>query len=68
MAMTLRLTANEDETLARLAKSFGTSKNSAAAVAIDLAAPREDHPEFVRATTERLLSRYAGLMARLADA
>jgi hypothetical protein len=68
MAMTLRLSADEDETLARLARTFRTSKNSAAALAIDIAAPKADHPEFVRATTERLLSRYAGLMARLADA
>ena len=40
MAMTLRLSADEDATLTRLAQSFKTSKNSAAAVAIDLAAPK----------------------------
>lgn len=68
MAMTLRLSPAEDETLARLARSFGTSKNSAAATAIDLAAPRRDHEEFVRRSTERLLTRYGALMARLVEA
>jgi hypothetical protein len=68
MAMTLRLTADEDATLTRLAESFKTSKNSAAAVAIDLAAPKPDHPAFVAAATGRLLDRYAGLLARLAEA
>jgi len=68
MAMTLRLTADEDATLARLAQAFRTSKNSAAAAAIEIAAPRPDHPEFVAAATGRLLDRYAGLLARLAEA
>ena len=68
MAMTLRLSADEDATLTRLAQSFKTSKNSAAAVAIDLASPKPDHPEFVAAATARLLDRYAGLLARLAEA
>ena len=66
MAMTLRLSPSEDETLARLARQFRTSKNSAAAVAIELAAPRPDHPEFVRGATTRLLDRYRDLMTRLA--
>lgn len=66
--MTLRLSPTEDENLARLAKAFRTSKNSAAAAAIDLAAPRPDHPDFVRTRTERLLGRYSALMRRLADA
>lgn len=66
--MTLRLSPSEDETLARLAKSFRTSKNLAAAAAIDLAAPKADHADFVRSSMERLLQRYSGLMTRLADA
>ena len=66
--MTLRLSPSEDETLARLAKTFRTSKNLAAATAIDLAAPKADHTEFVRTATGRLLERYSGLMTRLADA
>ncbi|HEY8317308.1 MAG TPA: hypothetical protein VIG76_00600, partial [Amnibacterium sp.] len=68
MAMTLRLSADEDATLTRLAQQFKMSKNTAAAVAIDLAAPKPDHPEFVAAATRRLLDRYAGLIARLAEA
>lgn len=68
MAMTLRLTADEDRTLEQLARSFNSSKNSAAAAAIDLAAPRASHPAFVADRTARLLDRYAGLMARLAEA
>ena len=66
--MTLRLTPAEDETLARLARSFNTSKNHAAAAAIDLAAPKPDHQIFVSRSTERLLRRYSALMARLAQA
>ena len=65
--MTLRLSPTEDETLARLARQFRMSKNQAAAQAIDLAAPKADHAEFVRRTTERLLARYSGVMARLAE-
>jgi predicted transcriptional regulator len=68
MAMTLRLTADEDRTLAELARAFRTSKNGAAARAIDLAAPRPSHPDFVAASTRRLLHRYAGVMSRLAEA
>ena len=64
--MTLRLSPAEDETLGRLARSFNTSKNLAAAAAIDLAAPRTSHPEMVEAATSRLLARYSDLMARLA--
>ena len=66
--MTLRLTPDEDETLARLARSFRTSKNAAAAQAIEIAAPKPDHPDFVGAATRRLLARYAGLLERLAEA
>lgn len=66
--MTLRLSAEEDQTLTRLAREFRTSKNSAAAAAIDLAAPRPSHPEFVAITTRRLLDRYAELMTRLQEA
>ncbi|MFD1720857.1 CopG family transcriptional regulator [Amnibacterium endophyticum] len=68
MAMTLRLSPAEDETLARLARSFRTSKNLAAAAAIDLAAPKPDHTEFVRESTGRLLEQYSALFGRLAEA
>ena len=66
--MTLRLSPAEDETLTRLAKSFNTSKNLAAATAIDLAAAAPDHVDFVRHSTNVLLDRYSALMSRLAEA
>lgn len=65
--MTLRLSPAEDETLARLARQFRVSKNQAAAQAIDLAAPRPSHADFVARSTERLLERYDDLFRRLTD-
>ena len=44
------------------------SKNQAAAQAIDLAAPKRDHAEFVERTTTRLLVQYSSLLGRLAEA
>jgi predicted transcriptional regulator len=67
MAMTLRLSPTEDETLARLARQFRMSKNQAAAQAIDLAAPKRDHAEFVRRSTTRLLDKYSSVLDRLAE-
>jgi predicted transcriptional regulator len=67
MAMTLRLTPTEDQTLARLARQFRTSKNAAAAQAIDLAAPRANHPDFVARVTARLLVEHRGLIERLSE-
>lgn len=66
--MTLRLTADEDETLTRLARSLRLSKNHAAATAIETVAPKRDHSDFVDATMERLLDRYSALLGRLAEA
>lgn len=68
MAMTLRLTPDEDRVLADLAKALRTSKNGAAAKAIDSAVPRASHPAFVAASTRRLLDEYADLLSRLAEA
>lgn len=65
--MTLRLSPIEDESLARLARAFRTSKNLAAAAAIDLAAPKPDHAEFVAAATNRLMTRYSTVLNRLAE-
>jgi predicted transcriptional regulator len=67
MAMTLRLTVDEDESLARLARTMRVSKNLAAAKAIDAVAPKRDHTEFVAARTDRLLHQYSALFARLAE-
>jgi len=68
MAMTLRLTEERDRLLETLADSLHVSKNSAAAQAIEIAAPRPSHPDFVAASTARQLGRYADLMTRLAYA
>ena len=68
MAMTLRLSPAEDETLARLARQFRMSKNQAAAQAIELVAPKRNHAEFVERTTKRLLAQHRGLLERLAEA
>ncbi|RIX26591.1 CopG family transcriptional regulator [Amnibacterium setariae] len=68
MAMTLRLSPAEDETLARLARQFRMSKNQAAAQAIELVAPKRNHTEFVERTTKRLLAQHSGLLERLAEA
>lgn len=68
MAMTLRLSPTEDESLTRLARSLRLSKNLAAATAIDLVAPKRNHTEFVAASTDRLLTRYSALFTRLAEA
>jgi hypothetical protein len=67
MAMTLRLSPTEDQSLARLARQFRMSKNAAAAQAIETVAPRPDHAAFVRATTLRLMDRYDALLGRLAE-
>ena len=68
MAMTLRLSPTEDESLNRLAQSLRLSKNHAAAAAIDRLAPKRNHSDFVAASTERLLNRYSALFARLDEA
>jgi predicted transcriptional regulator len=68
MAMTLRLSEERDQLLESLAEQLNMSKNLAAAEAIEVAAPRPSHPEAVAASVERLLVRYAELMARLANA
>jgi predicted transcriptional regulator len=66
--MTLRLSEERERTLEQLAETLRISKNSAAAEAISLAAPRPNHEEFVADSMARQLSRYADLMTRLAHA
>jgi predicted transcriptional regulator len=68
MAMTLRLSDEREQLLESLAADLHLSKNLAAAEAIGVAAPRPSHPEFVAASTARLLVRYSDLMARLSHA
>jgi predicted transcriptional regulator len=66
--MTLRLSEERERTLERIAETLHISKNSAAAEAIELAAPRPNHPQFVADSMGRQLSRYADLMLRLSNA
>ncbi|MCU1438794.1 MAG: hypothetical protein JWP66_1881 [Naasia sp.] len=66
--MTLRLSEERDRLLTSLAETLQLSKNSAASEAIELAAPRPNHPEFVAARTHANLARYADLMSRLESA
>ncbi|WP_286279153.1 CopG family transcriptional regulator [Naasia aerilata] len=66
--MTLRLSEERERTLEQLAETLRISKNSAAAEAIILAAPRPNHEQFVADSMARQLSRYADLMTRLANA
>ncbi|BDI21653.1 CopG family transcriptional regulator [Herbiconiux sp. L3-i23] len=68
MAMTLRLSDERDQRLQDLATQLRVSKNLAAAEAIEIAAPWPSHPELVRASLERQLTRYADLIDRLAHA
>src|SRR3954447_20843532 len=68
VAMTLRLSEERERTLERIAETLHLSKNSAAAEAIERAAPRPNHPEFVAESMSRQLSRYADLMLRLESA
>ncbi|THG30807.1 CopG family transcriptional regulator [Naasia lichenicola] len=68
MALTLRLSAEGEETLNRMAASLHVSKNAAVAQAIDFAAPRPSHPDFIPEAAQRLLVRYADLMDRLSRA
>ena len=68
MAMTLRLSEERDRLLESLADQLRVSKNVAAAEAIEVAAPRPSHPDFVAESMARQLVRYSDLMARLANA
>lgn len=67
MAMTLRLSEEQDRMLERLAAELGVSKNLAAAQAIVLAAPWPDHIEVVAAAMPRLREHYGDLIVRLAE-
>lgn len=68
MALTVRLSEERERTLDRMAESLHLSKNAAVGQAIEMAAPRSSHPEFVASSAHRQLSRYADLMDRLSFA
>lgn len=68
MAIRIRLSTDEQASLDRLARSLASSNHDAVAAAIDLAAPRPNHRDFVADVTSRLLDRYSAVLSRLAEA
>ena len=65
MAMTLRLTDEQDRALELLAKADGVSKQEAAVRAITDAAARRVHDDRVRELSAAARERYADLLDRL---
>jgi predicted transcriptional regulator len=65
MAMTLRLTDEQDRALTLLAKADGVSKQEAACRAIVEAAARRTHDEKIRELSRHGRTRYADLLDRL---
>lgn len=65
MAMTLRLTEEQDLALESLARADGVSKQEAAARAITETAARRLHEEQVRELSATARERYADLLERL---
>ncbi len=65
MAMTLRLTDEQDRALETLARADGVSKQEAAARAITDAATRRAHESRVNEISAIARVRYADLLARL---
>ena len=67
MAMTLRLTPEDDAALERLAQAQGVSKHEAALRAIHNDAERVAHRENIEKAVDYALVRYASLLDRLAQ-
>jgi uncharacterized protein (DUF1778 family) len=65
MAMTLRLTDEQDQALEALARAEGISKQEAAVRAITNAAAQRLHADQVTALSETARKRYADLLERL---
>lgn len=65
MAMTLRLTAEQDLALETLARSLGVSKQEAAVRAITSAAARQVHDQRVTDLSAAARERYADVLDRL---
>lgn len=65
MAMTLRLTEDDERILAALAEADGISRQEATIRAIREVAERRGHVEAVAASSARARSRYADVLERL---
>lgn len=68
MAMTLRLTADEDQALVLLASAWGCSKQEAARRAVVTAASRLLDDAHVADLARSLIPSYAGMEARIRQA
>lgn len=68
MAMTLRLTADEDQALVLLASAWGCSKQEAARRAVVAAASRLLDDAHVADLARSLIPSYAGMEARIRQA
>src|SRR5699024_511927 len=67
MAMTLRLTDDDEKILAELARAEGISRQEATVRAIREAAARRGHERAVQDLSPRARTRYAALLERLAQ-
>jgi predicted transcriptional regulator len=67
MAMTLRLTEQQDAELAAVADSMNVSKQRAVEIALEEFLARNDQERIMRQVFEKVMTRDAELMRRLAD-
>ena len=67
MAMTLRLTEQQDAELAAVADSMNVSKQRAVEIALEEYLQRNDQKRIMNEVIETVLTRDAELMRRLAD-
>lgn len=67
MAMTLRLSENDERVLAALAEADGISKHEATIRAIREVAERRGHVQAVAASSVRGRTRYAEVLKRLGE-
>lgn len=65
MAMTLRLSKDDEQILAALAEAEGVSRQEATVRAIREAAARHGHESQVRTLSEQARERYASVLDRL---
>lgn len=67
MAMTLRLTQEQDTQLAAVADSMNVSKQRAVEIALEEYLAKHNQQRIMREIVEKVLTRDAELMRRLAD-
>ncbi len=67
MAMTLRLTAEQDSRLQELAETLGVSRQQAIIVALDEALESRDHTKRFEEAKQFVLTEYADLIKRLGE-